>query len=98
MLRGKFMKKDNELIIITDEKEEKATILSTFEDQGQNYVVFEFDETKEISAAKFLESKEAGIGQLLDIETEDRKSTRLNSSHVRISYAVFCLKKKKKNT
>src|SRR3989442_7266923 len=29
-------------------------------------------------------------------EWEDRKSTRLNSSHVRISYAVFCLKKKKK--
>src|SRR5690554_1847286 len=31
------------------------------------------------------------LAQLLD-----RKSTRLNSSHVRISYAVFCLKKKKK--
>src|SRR3989442_3598039 len=30
--------------------------------------------------------------ELLD---RDRKSTRLNSSHVRISYAVFCLKKKK---
>src|SRR6266480_5234059 len=29
---------------------------------------------------------------------EDRKSTRLNSSHMSISYAVFCLKKKKKNT
>src|SRR3712207_8822495 len=28
---------------------------------------------------------------------EDRKSTRLNSSHANISYAVFCLKKKKKN-
>src|SRR3712207_7706366 len=28
----------------------------------------------------------------------DRKSTRLNSSHANISYAVFCLKKKKKNT
>src|SRR5215475_3655745 len=28
--------------------------------------------------------------------TRDRKSTRLNSSHVKISYAVFCLKKKKK--
>src|SRR5690606_40856100 len=28
----------------------------------------------------------------------DRKSTRLNSSHVKISYAVFCLKKKKKNS
>src|SRR3989454_8198879 len=29
---------------------------------------------------------------------KDRKSTRLNSSHLVISYAVFCLKKKKKNT
>src|SRR5690554_7343051 len=29
-------------------------------------------------------------------DEKDRKSTRLNSSHVRISYAVFCLKKKKK--
>src|SRR5205814_5022282 len=29
--------------------------------------------------------------------TIDRKSTRLNSSHLGISYAVFCLKKKKKN-
>src|SRR2546426_7629640 len=28
---------------------------------------------------------------------QDRKSTRLNSSHLVISYAVFCLKKKKKN-
>src|SRR3712207_8381766 len=30
-------------------------------------------------------------------EVLDRKSTRLNSSHANISYAVFCLKKKKKN-
>src|SRR5690606_40263608 len=29
---------------------------------------------------------------------QDRKSTRLNSSHVKISYAVFCLKKQSKNT
>src|SRR6266700_2617975 len=29
-------------------------------------------------------------------QRRDRKSTRLNSSHVKISYAVFCLKKKKK--
>src|SRR3989442_10669155 len=32
------------------------------------------------------------------VRNRDRKSTRLNSSHVRISYAVFCLKKKKKKT
>src|SRR5690625_6082406 len=31
-----------------------------------------------------------------DVVTQDRKSTRLNSSHVAISYAVFCLKKKRK--
>src|SRR5688500_7431344 len=31
-----------------------------------------------------------------DVVGEDRKSTRLNSSHLVISYAVFCLKKKKK--
>src|SRR5437868_7723780 len=46
------------------------------------------------------------VGQLLagrdvhdrpDAPEADRKSTRLNSSHVSISYAVFCLKKKKKN-
>src|SRR5205085_9721213 len=33
---------------------------------------------------------------LAPIECKDRKSTRLNSSHSQISYAVFCLKKKKK--
>src|SRR5256885_7593999 len=32
---------------------------------------------------------------LKKLETSDRKSTRLNSSHLVISYAVFCLKKKK---
>src|SRR3989442_2231183 len=33
----------------------------------------------------------------IELQRVDRKSTRLNSSHVRISYAVFCLKKKKKS-
>src|SRR3712207_8005091 len=33
----------------------------------------------------------------LRVEPEDRKSTRLNSSHANISYAVFCLKKKNIN-
>src|SRR3989442_9975679 len=37
---------------------------------------------------------EGGIAHRIE-RGEDRKSTRLNSSHVRISYAVFCLKKKK---
>src|SRR5690606_41483641 len=43
----------------------------------------------------------AGDGQhrlRLPSQQADRKSTRLNSSHVKISYAVFCLKKKKQST
>src|SRR5947207_4729438 len=35
--------------------------------------------------------------QIASLGIKDRKSTRLNSSHTVISYAVFCLKKKKKN-
>src|SRR5690625_6100252 len=42
-------------------------------------------------------SADSSKGQLRQemVEAGDRKSTRLNSSHVAISYAVFCLKKKK---
>src|SRR3712207_7559066 len=35
-----------------------------------------------------------GYNAMLEAQAEDRKSTRLNSSHANISYAVFCLKKK----
>src|SRR5207248_7228251 len=38
---------------------------------------------------------DAGV-QIGEVQQRDRKSTRLNSSHRTISYAVFCLKKKKK--
>src|SRR3712207_7362628 len=44
-----------------------------------------------------------GVGRVVDVPgddlhvLEDRKSTRLNSSHANISYAVFCLKKKNKD-
>src|SRR5260221_5913008 len=43
------------------------------------------------------ERKPRPPGQSADENPGDRKSTRLNSSHTVISYAVFCLKKKKKN-
>src|SRR3712207_7077018 len=52
-----------------------------------------------------LQDVDAGVGQstyglarmglFLKVQDVDRKSTRLNSSHANISYAVFCLKKKK---
>src|SRR3712207_6915614 len=38
------------------------------------------------------------LAPFVDRLERDRKSTRLNSSHANISYAVFCLKKKKKST
>src|SRR6476646_11642145 len=38
-----------------------------------------------------------GAARVMREKAQDRKSTRLNSSHTVISYAVFCLKKKKKN-
>src|SRR5690606_40939845 len=51
--------------------------------------------TKKRAAAATRLSFEATVWRLLS-RAGDRKSTRLNSSHVKISYAVFCLKKKKK--
>src|SRR5690606_41768366 len=59
------------------------------------------DETADISPYMICELDTDGLA-LFDLTTKipeilgtlDRKSTRLNSSHVKISYAVFCLKKK----
>src|SRR5688572_31830162 len=48
------------------------------------------------AARKPYRSQEDAFRRELQSFGEDRKSTRLNSSHSQISYAVFCLKKKKK--
>src|SRR3712207_8308872 len=55
---------------------------------------------KEVNAKKAIfksKSPSCGCGKIYD-GSLDRKSTRLNSSHANISYAVFCLKKKKHST
>src|SRR5690625_5512800 len=49
------------------------------------------------SRDRFWEGDEQAIDVLSTCLETDRKSTRLNSSHVAISYAVFCLKKKSPN-
>src|SRR3712207_7995539 len=51
-------------------------------------------ELKPLDVPEQVEAVDAGGA----VGVEDRKSTRLNSSHANISYAVFCLKKKKKQT
>src|SRR3712207_8085814 len=52
------------------------------------------DEVKAKSVAVIYVNNDFGKGGRDAIIKEDRKSTRLNSSHANISYAVFCLKKK----
>src|SRR5438309_7237020 len=49
---------------------------------------------KRLQDPQVTDGEEPGLFTIGDL---DRKSTRLNSSHSSISYAVFCLKKKKKN-
>src|SRR3712207_7929753 len=46
---------------------------------------------------RMLEQLVGSVQEIVVDVLEDRKSTRLNSSHANISYAVFCLKKKNKN-
>src|SRR5258708_10502092 len=48
------------------------------------------------TAPRAFDKRAGAVVELFPILAEDRKSTRLNSSHQIISYAVFCLKKKKK--
>src|SRR2546426_8707760 len=55
----------------------------------------EADELLKVKRASLLRSGARNCW--LEIVLEDRKGTRLNSSHLVISYAVFCLKKKKTN-
>src|SRR2546430_15499183 len=56
----------------------------------------QLDLVQRILGIPFKRARERAVEYLEYEEIEDRKSTRLNSSHSQISYAVFCLKKKKK--
>src|SRR5688572_31934872 len=55
-------------------------------------------ERRDVANRRELEVAEAQRADAAVFRLQDRKSTRLNSSHSQISYAVFCLKKKKKQT
>src|SRR5256885_11976916 len=47
-----------------------------------------------VSVDRKVANGDRGVGRVVAEERQDRKSTRLNSSHLVISYAVFCLTKK----
>src|SRR5690625_6439741 len=79
---------------IVDERTLREIYLTAFE-----MAIKEGDTKTVMSAYNMLNGTYTNENQHLmqEILREDRKSTRLNSSHVAISYAVFCLKKKKDN-
>src|SRR3712207_8271944 len=54
-----------------------------------------FTTLERIESLPLMVIKKSGVREPFEREKLDRKSTRLNSSHANISYAVFCLKKKK---
>lgn len=62
---------ENQITLVSDTGEEElATILFTHEENGHNYVVFEFVESGDVSAATYVEG-ENGEGILNDIETDE---------------------------
>src|SRR2546430_17141719 len=56
------------------------------------------DMSEQTGGRFFRADRKHPLKQIFNQIQEDRKSTRLNSSHSQISYAVFCLKKKKETT
>src|SRR3712207_8141282 len=77
-------------------------VLPVFREQGAGHLVVVNSLLGQVATplmGSYIAAKwgQLGLIRVLQQETrEDRKSTRLNSSHANISYAVFCLKKKYK--
>src|SRR5690554_6970922 len=102
-------KKDITILLVDDEPDILEIIRYNLEaegyrvktaDNGQKGVVLAKKLKPQLILLDVMMPKMDGMEacrQIREIPELDRKSTRLNSSHVRISYAVFCLKKKKKN-
>src|SRR3712207_8282539 len=67
----------------------------TREEFGSEYERTAQERGSEEEAERELRERRGQVERQVQPLSEDRKSTRLNSSHANISYAVFCLKKKK---
>src|SRR5437773_4870255 len=72
-------------------------LLKVLEDERPDVILLAFEGGRTFRHETFTEYKSHRPRTPDDLAVQtDRKSTRLNSSHITISYAVFCLKKKKK--
>src|SRR3989475_9659055 len=72
----------------------RAKLIKFIEMHGNSELMGVLPEREWILRAPTLQRKLALTAKVQDEVGQDRKSTRLNSSHSQISYAVFCLKKK----
>src|SRR5256885_11945857 len=64
-------------------------------DKAPHFLTIRFHADHSAHSMKKVATPFRRVGAVIGMKAEDRKSTRLNSSHLVISYAVFCLKKKK---
>src|SRR3989442_9220343 len=71
-----------------------TTLFRSYPDKLTSILAAFTPDTTLVYADIDLVTREGAVVSPTSRTTRDRKSTRLNSSHVRISYAVFCLKKK----
>src|SRR3712207_8301794 len=88
-----------EVVIVNDGSRDSTLekLITNFELEKVPFNYVEYIHTKPFKA--LYRSRNPKYSQLTVVDkVKDRKSTRLNSSHANISYAVFCLKKKKKLT
>src|SRR5690606_42160180 len=82
--------------VVGNEQDRRAVLLLELGDEPQNLLLHGDVERR----CRLVGDDQARLGREGRRDqhalTQDRKRTRLNSSHVKISYAVFCLKKKRK--
>src|SRR5699024_11869034 len=71
--------------------DQKKTLIKIID---KNQLYFNYSEIDDENVRDFIEDNDYAFNKSFYSEGKDRKSTRLNSSHVSISYAVFCLKQK----
>src|SRR5690606_40947951 len=84
-LQGSIVKATNKIFYPAD------TILTEEENQAYSTLKqWRYDKATELGLPAFMICSNAELRTIVKVQPQDRKSTRLNSSHVKISYAVFC--------